>query len=211
MRKPFASKMFGMRTVDYLDSVGWLSDRTWPAHGIHFNQQEIERLGHAGTGVCHCPVSNMRLASGMCPTLDLQAAGAPVGLGVDGSASNDASNMMYEARQALYLQRLKYGAERITPEVVLGWATRGSAALLGRSDIGEIAVGKQADLAMFKLDELRFSGSHDPIAALLLCGAEKAEHVMVGGQWRVKNGIISGLDIQALMAEHKALAAKLVS
>ncbi|MBY8162558.1 8-oxoguanine deaminase [Vibrio fluvialis] len=207
----FCLKMFGMRTVDYLDSVGWLSDRTWLAHGIHFNQQEIERLGRAGTGVCHCPVSNMRLASGMCPTLDLQAAGAPVGLGVDGSASNDASNMMYEARQALYLQRLKYGAERITPEVVLGWATRGSAALLGRSDIGEIAVGKQADLAMFKLDELRFSGSHDPIAALLLCGAEKAEHVMVGGQWRVKNGIIAGLDIQALMAEHKALAAKLVA
>ncbi|EKO3476053.1 8-oxoguanine deaminase [Vibrio fluvialis] len=207
----FCLKMFGMRTVDYLDSVGWLSDRTWLAHGIHFNQQEIERLGRAGTGVCHCPVSNMRLASGMCPTLDLQAAGAPVGLGVDGSASNDASNMMYEARQALYLQRLKYGAERITPEVVLGWATRGSAALLGRSDIGEIAVGKQADLAMFKLDELRFSGSHDPIAALLLCGAEKAEHVMVGGQWRVKNGIISGLDIQSLMAEHKALAAKLVA
>lgn len=207
----FCLKMFGMRTVDYLDSVGWLSDRTWLAHGIHFNQQEIERLGRAGTGVCHCPVSNMRLASGMCPTLDLQAAGAPVGLGVDGSASNDASNMMYEARQALYLQRLKYGAERITPEVVLGWATRGSAALLGRSDIGEIAVGKQADLAMFKLDELRFSGSHDPIAALLLCGAEKAEHVMVGGQWRGKNGIISGLDIQALMAEHKALAAKLVA
>ncbi|ENQ5772020.1 8-oxoguanine deaminase [Vibrio fluvialis] len=207
----FCLKMFGMRTVDYLDSVGWLSDRTWLAHGIHFNQQEIERLGRAGTGVCHCPVSNMRLASGMCPTLDLQAAGAPVGLGVDGSASNDASNMMYEARQALYLQRLKYGAERITPEVVLGWSTRGSAALLGRSDIGEIAVGKQADLAMFKLDELRFSGSHDPIAALLLCGAEKAEHVMVGGQWRVKNGIIAGLDIQALMAEHKALAAKLVA
>ncbi|EKO3436566.1 8-oxoguanine deaminase [Vibrio fluvialis] len=207
----FCLKMFGMRTVDYLDSVGWLSDRTWLAHGIHFNQQEIERLGRAGTGVCHCPVSNMRLASGMCPTLDLQAGGAPVGLGVDGSASNDASNMMYEARQALYLQRLKYGAERITPEVVLGWATRGSAALLGRSDIGEIAVGKQADLAMFKLDELRFSGSHDPIAALLLCGAEKAEHVMVGGQWRVKNGIIAGLDIQALMAEHKALAAKLVA
>ncbi|ELV8695356.1 8-oxoguanine deaminase [Vibrio fluvialis] len=207
----FCLKMFGMRTVDYLDSVGWLSDRTWLAHGIHFNQQEIERLGRAGTGVCHCPVSNMRLASGMCPTLDLQAAGAPVGLGVDGSASNDASNMMYEARQALYLQRLKYGAERITPEVVLGWATRGSAALLGRSDIGEIAAGKQADLAMFKLDELRFSGSHDPIAALLLCGAEKAEHVMIGGQWRVKNGIIAGLDIQSLMAEHKALAAKLVA
>ncbi len=207
----FCLQMFGMRTVDYLESVGWLSDRTWLAHGIHFNPDEIRRLGAAGTGICHCPVSNMRLASGMCPTLDLEATGAPVGLGVDGSASNDASNLMYEARQALYLQRLKYDAERITPERVLGWATKGSARLLGRTDIGEIAVGKQADLAMFKLDALRFSGSHDPISALLLCGAEQAEYVMVGGNWRVKQGQIEGLDIAALIARHKAAAAKLVA
>lgn len=207
----FCLKMFGMRTVDYLESVGWLSNRTWLAHGIHFNEDEIKRLGKAGTGICHCPVSNMRLASGMCPTLELIEAGAPIGLGVDGSASNDASNMMYEARQALYLQRLKYGAKAITPELVLGWATKGSASLIGRSDIGEIAPGKQADLAFFKLDELRFSGSHDPISALLLCGAEKAEQVMVGGKWRVREGQIVGLDTQALMARHRAVAAQLVS
>ncbi|MCV2403737.1 8-oxoguanine deaminase [Marinomonas sp. C2222] len=207
----FCLKMFGMRTVDYLESVGWLSSRTWLAHGIHFNDEEIKRLGAAGTGICHCPVSNMRLASGMCPTLELTSAGSPIGLGVDGSASNDASNMMYEARQALYLQRLKYGAERITPETVLGWATKGSAALLGRKDIGEIAVGKQADIALYKLDELRFSGSHDPISALLLCGAEKAEHVMVAGKWRVTEGQIVGLDIAGLIEKHKASARKLVS
>lgn len=207
----FCLKMFGMRTVDYLESVGWLSNRTWLAHGIHFNEQEIKRLGAAGTGICHCPVSNMRLASGICPTLDLVAAGAPVGLGVDGSASNDASNIMYETRQALYLQRLKYGAERITPEVALGWATKGSARLLGRTDIGEIAVGKQADLAFFKLDELRFSGSHDPLSALLLCGAEQAEHVMVGGQWRVRHGAIEGVDLAAVISRHKALAKQLVN
>jgi 8-oxoguanine deaminase len=207
----FCLKMFGLRTVDYLESVGWLSDRTWLAHGIHFNQDEIQRLGAAGTGICHCPVSNMRLASGICPTLDLIDAGVPIGLGVDGSASNDASNMMYEARQALYLQRLKYGAEKITPEKVLGWATKGSAQLLGRQDIGEIAVGKQADLAFYKLDELRFSGSHDPIAALLLCGAERAEHVMVGGQWRVKEGQILGMDLESLIEKHKASAKRLVA
>lgn len=125
--------------MDYLDSVGWLGPRTWLAHGIHFNAEEIRRLGEAGTGICHCPSSNMRLASGICPTVELEAAGAPIGLGVDGSASNDASNMILEARQALYLQRLRYGAERITPELALGWATRGSARLLGRSDIGELA------------------------------------------------------------------------
>ncbi|EKP0261825.1 8-oxoguanine deaminase [Aeromonas sobria] len=206
----FCLERFGLRTVDYLEKVGWLGDRTWLAHGIHFNPDEITRLGAAGTGVCHCPVSNMRLASGICPTLDLEAAGAPVGLGVDGSASNDASNLMQEARQALYLQRLRYGAERITPRKVLEWATRGSAKLLGRSDLGELLPGKQADLALFKLDDLRFSGSHDPIAALILCGAERADRVMVGGKWRVVDGVIEGLDIEQLIARHKLAAAALV-
>lgn len=206
----FCLQRFGLRTVDYLDSVGWLGPRTWLAHGIHFNAQEIARLGAAGTGVCHCPVSNMRLASGICPTLELEDAGAPLGLGVDGSASNDASNLILEARQALYLQRLRYGAERITPQRVLGWATRGSARLLGRDDIGELAVGRQADLALFKLDELRFSGSHDPLAALLLCGAERADRVMVGGRWRVIDGRIEGLDLAALIASHRRAARQLV-
>ncbi|HEH9429604.1 TPA: 8-oxoguanine deaminase [Aeromonas sobria] len=206
----FCLERFGLRTVDYLEKVGWLGDRTWLAHGIHFNPDEIARLGAAGTGVCHCPVSNMRLASGICPTLDLEAAGAPVGLGVDGSASNDASNLMQEARQALYLQRLRYGAERITPRKVLEWATRGSAKLLGRGDLGELLPGKQADLALFKLDDLRFSGSHDPIAALILCGAERADRVMVGGKWRVVDGAIEGLDLEQLIASHKLAAAALV-
>ncbi|CAK9891442.1 MULTISPECIES: 8-oxoguanine deaminase [Pseudomonas] len=207
----FCLQRFGLRTVDYLDSVGWLGPRTWLAHGIHFNPDEIARLGAAGTGICHCPSSNMRLASGICPTLELTEAGAPVGLGVDGSASNDASNMILEARQALYLQRLRYGAEAITPERVLGWATRGSAQLLGRTDIGELAVGKQADLALFKLDELRFSGSHDPLSALLLCGADRADRVMVGGQWRVTDGQIEGLDVQQLIADHRQAAAQLIA
>lgn len=206
----FCLDRFGLRTVDYLDKVGWLGPRTWLAHGIHFNPDEISRLGAAGTGICHCPVSNMRLASGICPTLDLEQAGATIGLGVDGSASNDASNLMYETRQALYLQRLRYGAERITPQKVLGWATRGSARLLGREDIGELRVGMQADLALFKMDELRFSGSHDPIAALILCGAERADYVMVGGQWRVIDGVIPGLDIASLIAQHRTAASALV-
>lgn len=207
----FCLDRFGLRTVDYLEKVGWLGPRTWLAHGIHFNPDEITRLGAAGTGICHCPVSNMRLASGICPTLDLEQAGATIGLGVDGSASNDASNLMYETRQALYLQRLRYGAERITPQKVLAWATRGSAHLLGREDIGEIRVGMQADLALFKMDELRFSGSHDPIAALILCGAERADYVMVGGQWRVIDGVIPGLDIASLIAQHRTAASALVS
>ena len=207
----YCLRQFGLRTVDYLDSVGWLGPRTWLAHGIHFNPEEIARLGAAGTGVCHCPCSNMRLASGICPVHDLEAAGVPVGLGVDGSASNDASNMILEARQALYIQRLRYGAEAITPERALGWASKGSAKLLGRSDIGELAVGKQADLALFKLDELRFSGSHDPIAALLLCGADRADRMMIGGTWRVIDGQIEGLDVAQLIADHRQAARELIA
>ncbi|MDH0625805.1 8-oxoguanine deaminase [Pseudomonas chengduensis] len=207
----FCLQRFGLRTVDYLDSVGWLGPRTWLAHGIHFNPDEITRLGAAGTGICHCPSSNMRLASGICPSVELEAAGAPLGLGVDGSASNDASNMILEARQALYIQRLRYGAEQITPQRVLGWASKGSAKLLGRSDIGELAVGKQADLALFKLDELRFSGSHDPLSALLLCGADRADRMMIGGTWRVIDRQIEGLDVAQLIADHRQAAKQLVS
>ncbi|WP_061240913.1 8-oxoguanine deaminase [Ectopseudomonas composti] len=207
----FCLQRFGLRTVDYLDSVGWLGPRTWLAHGIHFNPDEIARLGAAGTGICHCPSSNMRLASGICPSVELEAAGAPLGLGVDGSASNDASNMILEARQALYIQRLRYGAEQITPQRVLGWASKGSAQLLGRSDIGELTVGKQADLALFKLDELRFSGSHDPLSALLLCGADRADRMMIGGTWRVIDGQIEGLDVAQLIADHRQAARELIA
>ena len=207
----FCRQKFGLRTVDYLESVGWLSSRTWLGHGIHFDDSEIGRLGAAGTAVAHCPSSNMRLASGIARVIELEDAGVPVGIGVDGSASNDSSNMILEVRQALYLQRLKYGAEPVTPARALGWATRGSARALGRDDIGEIAPGKQADLAFFKLDELRFSGSHDPLAALLLCGADHADRVMVGGTWRVIDGQIEGLDVQSLIADHRRAATRLLN
>lgn len=207
----FCREMFGMRTVEYLDSVGWLTDRTWLGHGIHFDDEEIARLGVAGTAVAHCPSSNMRLASGICRAVELEDAGAPVGLGVDGSASNDHSNMIWEARQALLIQRLRYPAEQVTPERVLGWATRGSAAALGRTDIGRLEVGAQADLAMYRLDELRFSGSHDPISALLLCGASQADRVMVAGDWRVLDGQIADLDLAALIADHTAAARRLLA
>ena len=206
----FCLQRFGLRTVDYLDSVGWLGPQTWLAHGIHFNASEIQRLGAAGTGICHCPTSNMMLASGIAPVQDLEAAGCPVGIGVDGSASNDGSNMIQEVRQALYLQRLKYGAQ-VSHFDAYRWATEGSAKMLGRADIGALVVGKQADIACFKLDEMRFNGSHDPLAALLLCGAHKAEHVMVGGQWRVKNGIIEGLDLGPLLQQHAAAAIALAA
>ena len=207
----FCLETFGLRTVDYLESVGWLSSRTWLGHGIHFNDEEIGRLGAAGTAVAHCPSSNMRLASGIARAVELEEAGAPIGIGVDGSASNDASNMILEARQALYLQRLKYGAELVTPQRALGWATKGSARALGRTDVGEIAPGKQADLALFRLDGLRFSGSHDPLSALLLCGADRADRVMIGGTWRVVDSAIVGLDTERLIVQHSEAARRLLA
>jgi len=205
----FCLQKFGMRTVDYLESVGWLSSRTWLAHGIHFNKEEVKKLGQANVGICHCPTSNMMLSSGICHNLELEKAGCDIGIGVDGSASNDGSNMIAEVRQAMYLQRLRYGASKVTHQHAYTWATKGSAKLLGRSDIGEIAVGKQADLALFKLDEMRFSGSHDALAALLLCGAQKADRVMIAGQWRVVDGKIMDLDEAELIHRHKKSAYEL--
>jgi 8-oxoguanine deaminase len=205
----FCLEAFGCRPLDYLEDVGWLSDRTWLAHGIHFNANEIARLGAAGTGIAHCPSSNMILASGTAPVPALEAAGAPVGLGVDGSASADASNMIQEVRLAFQLQRLKHSAEAVSHLDALRWGTEGSARCLGRTDIGAIAPGLQADLAFFRLDELRFSGFGDPLAALVLCGAHHADRVMVGGRWIVEDGAIGGVDLGALLAEHRAAAREL--
>ena len=196
----------GCRPVDYLEECGWLNDRVWLAHGIHFNDDEVRRLGRHHVGVCHCPTSNMVLASGQCRTKELEAAGSPVGLGVDGSASNDNSNLIEGVRHALMINRLTYDAASVTHLDAFRWATEGSARLLGRDDIGTIAVGKQADLAFYTLDELRFSGAGDPLAALVLCGAHQADRVMVKGAWRVEHGHPVGIDVARLRAEHGAAA-----
>lgn len=205
----FCLSQFGMRPLDYLEDCGWLHQNTWLAHGIHFNPEEIQRLGSAGVGIAHCPCSNMLLASGICPTLDLQQAGCNIGLAVDGSASNDASNMIQEVRQSLLQQRLKYGAERITAETVLGFATLGGAKLYQRPDIGQLAPDKQADIAVFKLDEPRFSGVGDPIAALVTCGAHKVDKLMIAGNWVIKDGLHCTIDEQELIREHQLVAKKL--
>ncbi|MCF7354738.1 8-oxoguanine deaminase [Vibrio sp. CK2-1] len=205
----FCLQRFGHRPVDYLESVGWLNDKTWLAHGIHFNDEEIKRLGSAGVGISHCPTSNMMLASGICRNNELEAAGVKVGLGVDGSASNDGSNMIGEVRMAMYLQRLRYGSANVSHLDALRWATKGSAAAMGRSDIGTLEVGKQADISMFTLDEIRFSGSHDPLAALIMCGAQQADRVMINGEWRVHDGHVIGHDLEDLLIQHRAAAKRL--
>ncbi len=201
----YCLQVYGKRPLDLLEETGWMRPKTWLAHGVHFSCEECERLGKAGVGVCHCPTSNGVLASGFCRTRELEAAGAPLGLGVDGSASNDGSNLMEELRHALLVNRLRYeSAAAVTARDVIRWATQGSARCLGRSDIGTIAPGMQADLALYRLDELRFSGAHDAVAALVLCGAHRADRVMVAGHWRVVDGAIPGLDLAALRRAHGA-------
>jgi 8-oxoguanine deaminase len=197
---------YGCRPIDYLEECGWLIDRVWLAHGIHFEDDEVQRLGRHRVGIAHCPTSNMGLASGQCRTLELEAAGSPIGLGVDGSASNDNSNLMESVRHALLINRLTYDAASITHLDVLRWVSEGSARCIGRHDIGAIAPGKQADLALYTLDELRFSGAGDPIAALVLCGAHAADRVMVKGEWRVEDGQPAGVDVAKLRREHGAAA-----
>jgi 8-oxoguanine deaminase len=204
----YCKKKYGCRPLDYLDECGWLTNRTWLAHGIHFNVREMRRLAKAGVSISHCACSNQTLASGCCPVCDLEAAGVAVGLGVDGSASNDESNLMQEVRAAFLLQRARYGVAKVSHKDALRWATKGSAACIGRPELGEIAIGKRADLALFTLDELRFSGHGDPIAALVLCGAHRADRVMVNGRWTVENGAIPGLDLADLMRRHQAAAFK---
>jgi 8-oxoguanine deaminase len=202
----FCEQTYGCRPLDYLEQCGWLNARTWLAHGIHFDGPEMTRLGKAGTSISHCACSNQVLASGCCPVCDMEAAGVAIGLGVDGSASNDESNLMQEVRAAFLLQRARYGVGRVSHKDALRWATKGSAACVGRPELGEIAVGKMADLALFKLDELRFSGHGDPLAALVLCGAHRADRVMVAGRWVVTDGAIPGLDVSDLIRRHSAAA-----
>ncbi len=207
----YCKSRFGKRPVELLDDLGWLADDVWVAHGIHFTNEEIARLGAAGVGISHCPNSNMVLSSGVCPTLELEAAGAPIGLGVDGSASNDANNMIQEVRQAFLLQRLHFGAERVSHEHALRWGTMGGAELLRRADIGQIVVGARADLALFDLDEDRFSGSGDPVAALVLCGAHRVSHLMVDGKWRVRDRRLLDADVGALRDAHRRAARRLIA
>jgi 8-oxoguanine deaminase len=202
----FCEETLGCRPLDYLEDCGWLGDHVWLAHGIHFTPAEIARLGRAGMAVSHCACSNQTLASGCCPVCDMEQAGVHVGLGVDGSASNDGSNLMQEVRAAFLVQRARFGVGRVSHRDALRWGTQGSARCIGRPDLGEIAVGRMADLALFKLDELRFSGHGDALAALVLCGAHRADRVMVGGRWVVEGGAIPGLDLGALMARHMAAA-----
>ncbi len=202
----FCLQRFTCRPVDYLEKVGWLTDRVWLAHGIHFSSEEITRLGAAGVGVAHCPGSNMRLGSGIAKITELRDAGSPVGVAVDGSASNDASHMLAEVRQALLLARVARGAESMTVLEALEMATMGGAACLGREDIGALEPGKAADIAIFALDDPGYSGAADPVGALLLCHPQRVETLIIQGKIVVEQGQIQTVDLPPLVEAHRRKA-----
>ena len=218
----FCLQKFGYRPVAYMQSVDWVGQDVWFAHSVHVSNKEIDVYVKEGCGVAHCPSSNMRLASGIAPIRDMLKAGVKVGLGVDGSASNDGSSMLAEVRQAMLLARLKSGLEGaslsstgeeiFTARQALEVATRGGASVLGREDIGSLETGKCADFIGFKLDHLEFAGAlHDPLAALVFCQSRQVDMNYVHGKAVVKDGELTGLDLQAHIEKHNQASKRLLN
>jgi len=227
----YTLERFGKRPVGYMEELGWLGDDVWFAHAVHVNAHEISCFAGAGVGVCHCPSSNMRLASGIAPVMAYRRAGVKVGIGVDGSASNDGNHILGEARQAMLLARLQISlrppegpdtelstsdpsrdAEWMTAREALEIATLGGASVLGRSDIGALAPGMCADFFAMKLDDVAFAGGlSDPVAATLFCTPRRANWTVVGGRAIVANGEIQTIDLPAVVAEHNLHAARLAA
>ena len=206
----FTMEKFGMRPLQYMESLGWTGSDVWYAHGIHFNDDELKLLAKTGTGICHCPISNMKLTSGVCRVPQALRYGVPIGLGVDGSASNDGSNLLEELRVSFLLHRLTSGADAPSGYDLLKIATRGSARLLGRDDIGHLAPGMSADVIAVKLDQLGLSGTQrDPLAAMVMCGPFRVSHSFIHGRPIIADGAFCDLDLDALLAEHAATMARI--
>jgi 8-oxoguanine deaminase len=203
----FCLRKFGVRPVELMRQLDWVGPDAWWAHCVYLNSDEIALMADTGTGVAHCPTSNMRLGSGIAPVRAMMDAGVRVGLAVDGSASNDSGHMLAEARQAMLLQRVKLGASALSAEDALWLGTRGGAAVLGRDDIGYLAPGMAADLIGVRLDRLAFAGAlADPLAALLFCAPPAVDLSVINGRIVVRNGQLLNLDLPATIAHHNKLA-----
>jgi cytosine/adenosine deaminase-related metal-dependent hydrolase len=218
----FCLQKFGYRPVPYMQSLEWVGQDVWFAHAVYVDNDEVKTFARHGCGVAHCPTSNMRLASGIAPVKEYLAAGVKVGLGVDGSASNDGSHLLAEVRQALLLSRLKEGLtgfslsndparQLMTARTALELATRGGAAVLGRSDIGSLEVGKCADFFAINLNRLDYAGAlHDPVSAIVFCQSVRADYTVVGGRFVVKEGRLATLDEHKLVEKHNRAAKRLL-
>ncbi|MAE90579.1 MAG: 8-oxoguanine deaminase [Pelagibaca sp.] len=204
----YSEAQFGCRPGQYAEELGWTGPDVWHAHCVKLDGQEIDLFAQSRTGVAHCPCSNCRLGSGIAPIRDMIDAGVPVGLGVDGSASNDSSNLVAEARQAMLLQRVSRGADAMSAREALRLATRGGAEVLGRHDCGQIAPGKRADLALWDVSGIDSAGSWDK-AALLLAGPQRVRHLFVEGRQVVRDGLLTTIDLGATLAHQDALALRL--
>lgn len=206
----FCLERFGLRPVDYAAELGWMGEDIWFAHGVHLNDQEIEQLAKTGTGVTHCPSSNMRLGAGFAPVVAMLRKGVRVGLAVDGSASNDGGHLLGEARMCMLLQRVGGGPAAMTGRQALELATRGGAQVLGRDDIGILAPGKAADIVGWQMNKLTYAGAHDPVAALVFCQPQNVDLVIINGVQRVWKGEILNLDLPRLIDEHNERAGALL-
>ncbi len=219
----FCVQKFGYRPVAYMESVDWVGPDVWFAHSVHVNDEEILTYKQTGCGVAHCPTSNMRLASGIAPVWDMLRAGVKVGLGVDGSASNDGSHLLEEARQAMLVARLRAGLSGaslssedapplMTARQALEIGTRGGASVLGRPDLGSLEPGKCADFIAIRLDRLEYAGAlHDPLSAVLFCAPVRVDYTVVAGKMVVKDGQLTTIDLPVHIEKHNQAARRLMT
>jgi cytosine/adenosine deaminase-related metal-dependent hydrolase len=205
----YCLELYGCTPVEYLERVGWLGGDVWCAHCVHLSPDDIATFARHGIGVAHCPTSNLRLGAGVAPVRELLDAGAPVGLGVDGTASNERGDLSYEVKQALLVARGRGGGTAMTTRDALRLGTRGGAAVLGRDDIGSIEPGKRADLAIWRTDGLELGGADDLVAGLVLSAPHRVDTLLVGGREVVRGGALANADEQEIAREHRTEAARL--
>jgi cytosine/adenosine deaminase-related metal-dependent hydrolase len=205
----YCQGVFGCRPVEYLEQVGWLEGDVWCAHCVHLSGEDVAAFARAGVGVAHCPSSNLRLGAGVAPVRPMLDAGVQVGLGVDGSASNERGDLFLEVKQALLAARGRGGPAALTAREALRLGTQGGAAVLGRDDLGSLEPGKAADLAVWRLDGLELAGADDPVAGLVLSGPHRVERLYVGGYETVRDGGLVRADEEEIAREHRIQAGRL--
>jgi cytosine/adenosine deaminase-related metal-dependent hydrolase len=203
--------LFGCRPVEYLEQVGWLESDVWCAHCVHLSDEDVTALGRARVGVAHCPTSNLRLGAGVAPVRELLDAGVPVGLGVDGSASNERGDLFLEVKQALLVARGRGGPDALTAREAFRLGTRGGAEVLGRGDLGSLEPGKAADLACWRLDGLPLGGAADPVFGVVMAGPQRVDRLYVGGEETVWDGRLVKADEEEIAREHRIQAARLAA
>jgi cytosine/adenosine deaminase-related metal-dependent hydrolase len=202
----YCRELYGCSPVEYMESLGWLQRDVWCAHCVHLSDGDVLRFAETETGVAHCPTSNMRLGAGIAPTQQMIAAGIRVGLGVDGSASNERSDLFFEVKQAMLVARARGGPAAMTAREALRLATRGGAEVLGRQDIGSLEPGKRADFAVWRTDGLELGGAEDPVAGIVLSAPHRVDRLVVGGEEVVLDGHLVRADEQEIAREHRLQA-----